>query len=71
MRRDFVDGTMVAVVASLCFFVGAKGTTAEELPAMPPIPKLDQVAPESGTGYEKITLTEAVRRALARNPTAP
>jgi outer membrane protein TolC len=37
---------------------------------MPPIPKLDQVSPESGTGYEKISLTEAVRRSLTRNPTA-
>jgi outer membrane protein TolC len=37
---------------------------------MPPIPKLDSVSPESGTGYEKISLTEAVRRALTRNPTA-
>ncbi len=37
---------------------------------MPPIPKLVDVSPESGTGYEKISLTEAVRRALAGNPTA-
>jgi outer membrane protein len=37
---------------------------------LPPIPKLDPVAPESGAGYEKISLTEAVRRAMARHPTA-
>ena len=43
---------------------------APQPPALPPIPKLDEVAPESGAGYEKISLTEAVRRALARNPTA-
>jgi outer membrane protein TolC len=40
------------------------------VPSMPPIPKLDEVSPESGAVYEKLSLTEAVRRALARNPTA-
>ena len=44
--------------------------SAADAPVMPPIPKLDEVAPESGAVYEKISLTEAVRRALARNPTA-
>ncbi len=38
--------------------------------SMPPIPKLDEVAPEIGPVAEKISLTEAVRRALTRNPTA-
>jgi outer membrane protein TolC len=44
--------------------------SAEGMPAMSPIPKLDQVQPESGPAYEKISLTEAVRRSLVRNPTA-
>jgi outer membrane protein TolC len=51
----------------------AENTVAQEppvAPAMPPIPKLDPVMPESASLYEKISLTEAVRRALARNPTA-
>jgi outer membrane protein TolC len=43
---------------------------AEPAPSLPPLPKLDSVAPESTTAYEKISLTEAVRRSLARNPTA-
>ena len=38
--------------------------------AMPPIPKLDDVSPPAATQFEKVSLTEALRRALARNPTA-
>jgi outer membrane protein TolC len=49
---------------------GVGGALAQPVPAMPPIPKLDEVSPESGTVYEKISLTEAVRRALVRHPTA-
>jgi len=70
MRRCFVDRMVVAVVVGTLLFLVAGRASAEVLPAMPPIPKLDQVSPESGTGYEKISLTESVRRALARNPTA-
>jgi outer membrane protein TolC len=61
---------MIALVFGTTLALGAGRVSAEALPAMPPIPKLDQVSPESGTVYEKISLTEAVRRALARNPTA-
>jgi outer membrane protein TolC len=43
---------------------------AEPAPALPPIPKLAEVAPETSTMYEKLSLTEAIRRALARHPTA-
>jgi outer membrane protein len=43
---------------------------AEPALTLPPIPKLDPVSPESTTVYEKISLTEAVRRTLARHPTA-
>jgi outer membrane protein TolC len=59
-----------AAILGAALLLGAGRVSAEELPAMPPIPKLDQVSPESGMGYEKIALTEAVRRALTRNPTA-
>ena len=70
MPRSFVVRSSVAVVLGILFFVGARYTSAEEIPAMPPIPKLDPVSPELSTVYEKVSLTEAVRRALARNPTA-
>jgi outer membrane protein TolC len=52
----------------------APGVEAHNAPSsaipLAPIPKLDEVAPETGQAAEKISLTEAVRRALARNPTA-
>ncbi|MBN2574620.1 MAG: TolC family protein [Deltaproteobacteria bacterium] len=43
---------------------------AEPAPSLPPLPKIEPVAPEPTADYEKISLTEAVRRALARHPTA-
>jgi outer membrane protein TolC len=70
MRRSFVvRSTVAGVLGILCFF-GARHSSGEEAPTMPPLPKLDEVAREASTVYEKISLTEAVRRALARNPTA-
>ena len=69
MRRRFVIRSRVVIVGALLSLGGGRAS-AEELPAMPPIPKLDDVSPETGAGYEKISLTEAVRRALTRNPTA-
>jgi len=33
------------------------------------VPKLQDAAADTGSAYEKITMTEAVRRALARNVT--
>ena len=69
MRRSFAFPSSAAILGA-SLLLGMGHASAEELPAMPPIPKLDPVSPESGTGYEKISLTEAVRRALARNPTA-
>jgi len=70
MRSRLVLCSAVAafVGTSLSHDVGL--ARAEGLPAMPPIPKLDPVSPESVTVYEKLSLTESVRRALARNPTA-
>jgi outer membrane protein len=62
--------TRVALILAISLFFGTGHASAEEIPAMPPIPKIDEVLPESGAVYEKISLTEAVRRALARNPTA-
>jgi outer membrane protein TolC len=69
MRSVFVLRSSVVILGAF-ILLGMGHASAEELPAMPPIPKLDPVSPESGTGYEKISLTEAVRRALTRNPTA-
>jgi outer membrane protein TolC len=69
MRSVFVLRSSVVILGASCL-LGMGHASAEELPAMPPIPKLDPVSPESGTGHEKISLTEAVRRALTRNPTA-
>jgi outer membrane protein TolC len=57
-------------VCAVGLCAAAVPASAADAPVMPPIPKLDEVAPESGAVYEKISLTEAVRRALARNPTA-
>lgn len=48
----------------------AAATEKAATPPIAPMPRLDPVAPESGPGWEKVTLTEAVRRALARHPTA-
>jgi outer membrane protein len=70
MRRGPVVRSILAVTVGVLTLTGTKHASAEELPVMPPIPKLDPVLPESGTVYEKISLTEAVRRALTRNPTA-
>jgi outer membrane protein TolC len=43
---------------------------AEDPPTIRPIPAIEPVAPEAAAVYEKISLTEAVRRALARHPAA-
>ncbi len=42
---------------------------AQETSEPPPVPKLQDAASDTGSAYEKITMTEAVRRALARNVT--
>jgi outer membrane protein TolC len=60
----------VLVVLGFVSVAWADRAQAQERPAIRPIPQLDEVAPESGQAAEKISLTEAVRRALARNPTA-
>jgi outer membrane protein TolC len=43
---------------------------AEEASEPPPVPKLQEAASDAGGSYEKITMTEAVHRALQRNPSA-
>ena len=69
MRSRFAMRSSLLV--GLAFSSLATGrVSAENMPPMPPIPKLDEVQPESGPAYEKISLTEAVRRSLVRNPTA-
>jgi outer membrane protein TolC len=51
--------------------IGGRISAEQATPlAMPPIPKLDEVAPPAATQFEKISLTEALQRSLARNPTA-
>lgn len=74
-RHRVLCGALVGLAAVMAPL--AAGRLAAEtpggsgnVPALPPIPKLDPVLPESSTQYERISLTEAVRRALARHPTA-
>lgn len=62
-----------ALALGLCAVCcGGRNARAEEAtaPVLPPIPKLTPVAPEAAAVYEKISLSEAVRRSLARHPTA-
>jgi outer membrane protein TolC len=61
----------VALLGSL-LTVGATSTVHGEAaaPEIRPIPTIEPVAPEASGTYEKISLTEAVHRALGRNPTA-
>ena len=62
IRSLLLVGTLLALLAQ-----GVQG--APQAPVKP-LPQLIDVAPESSSVYEKISLTEAVQRALARNPTA-
>jgi outer membrane protein len=67
MRRTSVPallGLLLTVVSAPT----AHGEAAA--PAIRPIPSIEPVAPEASGTYEKISLSEAVRRTLARNPTA-
>jgi len=49
--------------------LAAQIASAQESSEPPPVPKLQDAATDTGRAYEKITMTEAVRRALARNVT--
>jgi len=67
MRRTRPGG--FAVLAAL--LAGGSGPArAEPAPVLPPLPTLAPVAPAAPVLGEKISLTEAVQRALARHPTA-
>jgi len=70
MHKTFVVRPSALVLFGLLVSASAGRAFGAETFSMPPIPKLDEVAPEAGQASEKISLTEAVRRALARNPTA-
>jgi len=70
MHRSLVMPRFAVAMVGLLLSVWAGSAFAEQPFSMPPIPKLDEVAPETGQAAEKISLTEAVRRALVRNPTA-
>ena len=70
MHRGLVIRRFAVAMVVLLLSVWAGRAFGEQPFSMPPIPKLDEVAPEIGPVAEKISLTEAVRRALTRNPTA-
>jgi outer membrane protein len=58
-------------IAGLSLVLASAATAyGDEVPAIRPIPTIEPVSPEPAVAYEKISLTEAVRRALARHPTA-
>lgn len=63
---------LLGAVLTVAVVVVATATAygAAEASAIRPIPTLEPVMPEAANQYEKISLTEAVRRALVRNPTA-
>jgi len=50
--------------------LAAQIARAQESSEPPPVPKLQDAAADTGSAYEKITMTEAVHRALLRNPSA-
>ena len=60
----------------LCFagcaalLVASQIARAQEASEPPPVPKLEEAALDAGGTFEKITMTEAVHRALLRNPSA-
>jgi outer membrane protein TolC len=60
----------------LCFagcaalLASSQSARAEESSEPPPVPNLQEAASDAGGTYEKITMTEAVHRALLRNPSA-
>ncbi|MGD0837103.1 MAG: TolC family protein [Polyangia bacterium] len=60
----------LGLVGICCAAVFAGGLARAQANAVKPIPVIVPVAPEAAVDYEKISLSEAVRRALARNPTA-
>jgi outer membrane protein TolC len=65
------SAALATVLASSLVLTGfAIRAHAEDAAGVLPMPKLDEVAPETGKGYEKVSLTEAVRRALLRHPSA-
>jgi outer membrane protein TolC len=69
MRRT--TPTRLGLLGAVLTIAPAATTYGEAaVPALRPIPTIEPVAPEAETSYERISLTEAVRRALARNPTA-
>jgi len=57
------------LVVCVALLAAAQTARAQEASEPPPVPKLQDAAADTGSAYEKITMTEAVRRALARNVT--
>ena len=60
--------TTAGLLAGLLF--ASPRAQGQRVGKLPPLPTLEDVAPETSQNLEKISLNEAVRRALARNPTA-
>jgi outer membrane protein len=58
------------LAVSSALLAGAPTARAQEAREPPPVPKLEEAASDAGGTYEKITMTEAVHRALLRNPSA-
>jgi outer membrane protein TolC len=61
---------MLRFAGCAALLLAAQTARAQEASEPPPVPKLQDAAPDTGSGYQKITLTEAVHRALLRNPSA-
>jgi outer membrane protein len=70
MRRPKKIQPRLGLVGLSLVLVGAATAYAEEAPVMRPIPTIEPVSPDLAVVYERISLTEAVRRALARHPSA-
>jgi outer membrane protein len=64
LSRCLFFGGCAALLAS------SQSARAEESSEPPPVPNLQEAASDAGGTYEKITMTEAVHRALLRNPSA-
>ncbi len=58
------------LVVCAALLAAAQTARAQEASEPPPVPKLQEAASDAGGTYEKITMTEAVHRALLRNPSA-
>ena len=61
---------MLRLAGCAALLLAAQTARAQEASEPPPVPKLQDSASDTGSAFEKITMTEAVHRALLRNPSA-